>query len=31
MEDEEEHDELVAEIIKKLEKNDLYVKLKKYK
>jgi len=31
MEDEEEHDELVAEIIKKLEENDLYVKLKKYK
>jgi len=31
MEDEEEHDELVAEIIKRLEKNDLYVKLKKCK
>ena len=31
MEDEEEYDELVAEIIKKLEENDLYVKLEKYK
>ena len=31
MEIEEEHDELVAEIIKRLEKNDLYVKPKKYK
>ena len=26
-EDEEEHDELVAEIVKRLEENDLYVKL----
>jgi len=31
MEDEEEHDELVAEIIKKLEENDLYVKPEKCK
>ena len=30
-EDKEGHDELVAEIIKRLEENDLYVKLKKYK
>ena len=29
--DEEGHDELVAEIIKMLEENDLYVKLEKYK
>jgi len=28
---EEEHDEIVAEIIKRLEENDLYVKLEKYK
>ena len=28
---EEGHDEIVAEIIKRLEKNDLYVKPKKYK
>ena len=31
MEDKEEHDELVAEIIKRLEENDLYVKLEKCK
>ena len=31
IEDEERYDELVAEIIKKLEENDLYVKLEKYK
>jgi len=31
MEDEEGHDELVAEIIKRLEKNGLYVKLEKCK
>jgi len=31
MEDEEEHDELVAEIIKMLEENDLYIKAEKYK
>jgi len=31
MEDEEGHDELVTEIIKRLEKNNLYVKLEKYK
>ena len=31
MEDEEGHDELVAEIIKRLEENDLYVKLEKCK
>ena len=30
-EDEEGHDELVAEIIKRLEENDLYVKPEKYK
>jgi len=30
-EDEERHDKLVAEIIKRLEENDLYVKLEKYK
>jgi len=30
-EDEKEHDELVAEIVKRLEENDLYVKLEKYK
>ena len=29
--EEEEHDELVAEIIKRLEENNLYVKLEKYK
>jgi len=28
---EEEHDEIVAGIIKRLEENDLYVKLEKYK
>ena len=31
IEDEEEHDELVAEIIKRLEENDLYVKPEKCK
>ena len=31
MENEEEHDELVAEIIKRLEENNLYVKLEKCK
>jgi len=31
MEDKERHDELVAEIIKRLEESDLYVKLEKYK
>ena len=30
-ETEEGHDELVAEVIKRLEENDLYVKLEKYK
>jgi len=30
-EDEKEHNELVAEIIKMLEENDLYVELEKYK
>ena len=30
-ETEEEHDELVAEVIRRLEENDLYVKLEKYK
>ena len=31
MEMEEEHDEIVAEVIRRLEKNNLYVKLEKYK
>jgi len=31
IEDEEGHDELVAEVIKRLEENDLYVKLEKCK
>ena len=30
-EGEEGHDELVAEVIKRLEKNDLYIKLEKCK
>ena len=30
-EDEERHDKLVAEVIRRLEENDLYVKLEKYK
>jgi len=30
-EGEEGHDKLVAEVIKRLEENDLYVKLEKYK
>ena len=31
IEGEERHDELVAEVIKRLEENNLYVKLEKYK
>ena len=31
MEDKEGYDELVAEIVKRLEENDLYMKLEKYK
>jgi len=31
METEEEHDEIVAKIIKRLEENDLYIKPEKYK
>ena len=31
MEDEEVHNELVAEVVKRLEENDLYVKPEKYK
>ena len=31
IEDEEEYNELVAEIIKRLKENNLYVKLEKYK
>jgi len=31
METEEEHKELVAEVIKRLEENDLYIKLEKYR
>ena len=31
MEDEEGHNELVAEVVKKLEENDLYVKPEKCK
>ena len=31
MEDKEEHDELVTEVVKRLEKNGLYVKLEKCK
>ena len=30
-EDEERHDDLVAEVVKRLEENDLYVKLEKCK
>jgi len=30
IETEEEHDEIIEEILKKLEENDLYVKLEKY-
>ena len=30
-ETEEGHDELVAEVIRRLEENDLYIKLEKYK
>jgi len=31
METEEGHDEIVEEVVKKVEKNDLYVKPEKYK
>jgi len=31
MESEKEHDELVEEILRRLEENDLYMKLEKYK
>ena len=31
MEGEEEHEELVEEVVKRLVENDLYVKLEKYK
>jgi len=31
MEDEEEHNEMVAEVIKRLKENDLYIKLEKCK
>jgi len=31
MEDEEEHDELVVEVVKRLEENDLYIKPEKCK
>ena len=31
METEEGHDKIVAEVIRKLEENDLYVKLEKYR
>jgi len=31
MEDEEGHDELVVEVVKRLEENDLYIKLEKCK
>ena len=31
IESKEEHDELVKEILKRLEENDLYVKLEKYR
>ena len=31
IETEEEHDELVAEVIRRLEENDLYIKPEKYK
>ena len=31
METEERHDKLVVEIIRRMEKNDLYMKLEKYK
>jgi len=31
IENEEGHDELVVEVVKRLEENDLYVKLEKYK
>ena len=30
-ETEEEHDELVEEVVRRLEENDLYIKLEKYK
>ena len=31
MEDKEEHDEIVAEVIRRLKENDLYIKPEKYK
>ena len=31
MEEEEEHDEVMKEVVKRLVENDLYVKLEKYK
>ena len=31
IEDEEEHNKMVAEVIRRLEENNLYVKLEKYK
>ena len=31
MEEEEEHEELVEEVVKRLVENDLYVKLEKFK
>ena len=31
MEEEEEHDKVVKEVVKRLAENDLYVKLGKYK
>lgn len=30
MEEEEEHNKVVEEILKKIKKNDLYIKLEKY-
>jgi len=31
IEDEEEYDEIVEEVVKKLAKNNLYIKIEKYK
>ena len=31
MEEEEGHDKIVAEVVKRLKENDLYIKLEKYK
>ena len=31
IEEEERHDKVVEEVVKRLEKNDLYIKLEKYK